>query len=91
MTGKPENSGRCPLCGGRLIANQHATIPFVLGKVVVVVKDVPAEVWRNCGEPYLSGGATDRLLALLGRFAGLPVEVSITSYSELMAAETVTA
>jgi YgiT-type zinc finger domain-containing protein len=74
------------MCGGRLVANQRATIPFVLGKVVVVVKDVPAEVCRNCGEPYLSGAATDRLLNLLERFAQLPVEVSVTSYSELAAA-----
>jgi YgiT-type zinc finger domain-containing protein len=74
------------MCGGRLVANQRATIPFVLGKVVVVVKDVPAEVCRNCGEPYLSGAATDRLWNLLERFAKLPVEVSVTSYSELAAA-----
>jgi YgiT-type zinc finger domain-containing protein len=87
MTGKPESKGGlCPLCGGRLLANQRANIPFVLGKVVVVVKDVPAEVCRNCGEPYLSGAATDRILKLLERFAQLPVEVSVTSYTELMAA-----
>jgi YgiT-type zinc finger domain-containing protein len=87
MTGKPENrSGLCPLCGGRLVADQRATIPFLLGKVVVVVKDVPAEVCRNCGEPFLAGAATDHLLALLKRFAQLPVEVSVTSYSELIAA-----
>jgi len=87
MTGKPENkTGVCPLCGGRLMANQRATIPFVLGKVVIVVKDVPAEVCRSCGEPYLPGVVTDRLLNLLERFAHLPIEVSVTSYSELMAA-----
>ncbi len=67
------------------------TIPFVLGKVVVVVKDVPAEVCRSCGEPYLTGVATDRLLVLLRRFVRLPLKVSVTSYSELMAAEPVTA
>jgi len=87
MTGKPENkTGLCPLCGGKLVANQLATIPFVLGKVVVVVKDVPAEVCRNCGEPYLAGIVTDRLLNLLERFAHLPIEISVTSYSELVAA-----
>lgn len=87
MAGKPENKrGVCPLCGGRLVANQRATIPFVLGKVVIVVKDVPAEMCRNCGEPYLAGAVTDRLLKLLERFAHLPIEVSVTSYSELMAA-----
>ena len=87
MTGKPENrKGLCPLCGGRLAANQRATIPFVLGKVVVVVKDVPAEVCQNCSEAFLSGMATDQLVKLLERFVQLPVAVSVTSYSELMSA-----
>lgn len=89
MTGKLASNGRCPLCGGRLTPDQRATIPFVLGKVVVVVKDVPAEVCRGCGEPYLTGAATDRLLTLLRRFARLPMEVSVTSYAELAAAELV--
>lgn len=88
MTGRPEDSGRCPVCGGRLIPDQEATIPFTLGKVVVVVKDVPAEVCTNCGEPYLTGSVTDRILVLLKRFAQLPVEVTVTSYTELLAADT---
>jgi YgiT-type zinc finger domain-containing protein len=79
-------AGVCALCGGPLKEGQRATVPFVLGKVVVVVKDVPAEVCRNCGEPFMSGGVTDRLLELLERFAHLPVEVTVTSYSELLAA-----
>jgi hypothetical protein len=58
----------------------------MLGKAVVVVKDVPADVCRNCGEPVMPGAVTDRLLELLERFAHLPVEVSVTSYSELLAA-----
>ena len=74
------------MCGGRLAANQRATIPFVLGKVVVVVKDVPAEVCQNCSEAFLSGMATDQLVKLLERFVQLPVAVSVTSYSELMSA-----
>ena len=87
MTGKHENrKAVCPLCGGRLAADQRATIPFVLGKVVVVVKDVPAEVCQNCSEAFLTGMATDQLTKLLERFVRLPVEVSVTSYSELIAA-----
>jgi YgiT-type zinc finger domain-containing protein len=91
MIGKSENSGRCPLCGGRLMMDQRATIPFILGQVVVVVKDVPAEVCRNCREPYLTGTVTDQLLEVLKRFARLPVEVSVASYPELMAAKSVVA
>jgi YgiT-type zinc finger domain-containing protein len=83
MMTEHEDSGRCPVCNGRLLANQTATIPFVLGEAVVVVKDVPAEVCSSCGEPYLTGAATDRLLGLLRRFTELPMEVTVTSYTEL--------
>jgi len=80
---REENKGRCPLCGGTLIPHQKATIPFVLGNKVVVIKDVPAEVCGSCHEPYLTGRLTDQVMALLSSFRNLPVEVSVTSYDAL--------
>jgi hypothetical protein len=43
-------------------------------------------VCRNCNEPYVAGAVTDRLVKLLERFAHLPIEVSVASDSELIAA-----
>jgi YgiT-type zinc finger domain-containing protein len=55
-----------PLCGGRL-SSELATIPFVLGKNVAVIKQVPAEVCDTCGEPFLYAEATDVVSSLLDR------------------------
>ena len=82
MTGALErNRGRCPLCGGRLVANQKATIPFILENMVAVIKDVPAEVCANCHESYMTGSVTDRMTELLKQLRSLQTEVSVVSYS----------
>jgi len=84
MTGEHERaSGRCPLCGGRLVLNQKATIPFVLENTVVVVKDVPAEVCASCHESYVTGWVTDRLTEVLRQLRSLQTEVSVVSYTSL--------
>lgn len=54
----------CPFCGGRLLV-QIATIPFVLGQAIALVKHVPAEVCETCGEPFLHAEATDVVVSLL--------------------------
>jgi YgiT-type zinc finger domain-containing protein len=77
---------RCPVCGGRLVPNQNAMIPFILENSVVVIKSVPAEVCANCREPYTTGEVTDKIVELLQQLRSLKTEVSIFSYSpELVA------
>ena len=84
MTGVHEsNSGRCPLCGGRMEQTQATTIPFVLENTVAVIKDVPAEVCASCHEPYMTGEVTDRVVELLRQLRSLQTEVSIVSYRTL--------
>jgi YgiT-type zinc finger domain-containing protein len=84
MTGEPEeHNGRCPLCGGRLVPNQRATIPFILESTVVIVKDVPAEVCASCHESFMNGEVTDRVTELLQQLRSLKSEVSVVSYSPI--------
>ena len=84
MTGEHvHKEGRCPLCGGRLVPNQRATIPFVLENTVAVIKDVPAEVCASCHESYMTGEVTDRVTDLLRQLRSLQTEVSVVSYSVL--------
>ncbi len=81
MIGEPENSV-CPVCGGRLHADV-ATIPFILDdNVVVVVKDVPAEVCSDCHESFVAGRVTDQVTALLRQLKSLRSEVSVVTYAE---------
>jgi YgiT-type zinc finger domain-containing protein len=63
-----------------------ATVPFLLGSSVAVIKDVPAEVCRSCHEPYMAGAVTDRLTELLGRLRRSGAEVSIVSYDATVVA-----
>jgi YgiT-type zinc finger domain-containing protein len=81
MTGELENPKICPLCGGRLQAGV-ATIPFTLKTAVVIIKGVPAEICRNCHEPYTVGRVTDRLVVLVNLAQAVPVEVAMLAYLE---------
>jgi YgiT-type zinc finger domain-containing protein len=81
MTGEHEKHNRCPLCGGRLKPGV-ATIPFVSGKTVILIKNVPAEVCQSCHEPYTVGQVTDRITGLLKQARMVPAEISIITYSE---------
>ena len=84
MTGEHvQNNAKCPLCGGRLVSNQKATIPFVLENTVAVIKDVPAEVCASCHESYMTGEVTDRVTELLKQLRSLRTEISVVSYSAL--------
>jgi YgiT-type zinc finger domain-containing protein len=85
MIGEPENSV-CPLCGGYLHPDT-ATIPFILSNnMVVVIKNVPAEVCDNCHEPFVAGRVTDQVTTLLRQLKSLRSEVSVVTYSEPVAA-----
>lgn len=71
----------CPVCGG-LLEDGKATIPFITSRnIIIVVKDVPAEICLDCHEPYARGNATDQILALLKQLKSLKSEVSVVTYS----------
>jgi YgiT-type zinc finger domain-containing protein len=59
-----------------------ATIPFIFGESVVVIKNVPAEICGNCHEPFLAGRATDRVTELLNEHKALHSEVVIVAFDE---------
>jgi len=82
MAGKSEeksSNSRCPLCGGGLCEGA-ASLPFFLDRRIVVIKDVPAEVCADCGEPYMKSGVTGRVEALLDKLDELDSEMSIIHY-----------
>ena len=84
MAGGTEKPSGCPLCGGRMKTG-ITTVPFIFDQTVIVVKDVPAEVCANCHDPYMTGTVTDRLIELLNRLRELQTEISIVSYTDLVA------
>jgi YgiT-type zinc finger domain-containing protein len=62
------------------LSAQLATIPFVLGKTIAVIKQVPAEVCESCGEPFLQAVATDAVSELLDKALASSAEVSVMTY-----------
>lgn len=87
MVGELGNNGRhCPVCAGRLIPNQKATIPFILKDTIAVIKDVPAELCASCHESYTTGEVTDNIVELLQHLHSLQTEVSIITYTPILVA-----
>ncbi len=81
MTGDPE-SDRCYFCGGKL-APELATLPFVVGASVVVIKGVPAEVCTQCGEAVMISEVAEVVDNLLKQVQRSGFEVSIITYEQM--------
>ncbi len=73
---------RCYFCGGKLVSGL-ATIPFVVGSSVVVIKGVPAEVCGQCGEALMSSEVAAIVDHLLKQVRRSGFEVSIVTYGQL--------
>jgi YgiT-type zinc finger domain-containing protein len=75
-------SNKCPVCGGTLVTG-GASIPYVLkGDIVVVIKNVPADICSDCHEAFTSGLVTDQVVHILNQLKELGSEVSVVSYVE---------
>jgi YgiT-type zinc finger domain-containing protein len=70
---------KCPLCGGALI-DGVASLPFLMGERIAVIKNVPAEICSDCGEAYMKSRVVDGIETLLDRLEELGSEVSIVHY-----------
>lgn len=83
MIGEPERKNKvCPTCGGYLQPGL-ATIPFILDNdVIIVIKNVPAEICGDCHEAFMVGKVTDQVLALLNQLRSLQSAVSVVTYSD---------
>lgn len=55
-----EKVDRCDLCGGELRPGT-TSLEIWRGEELVVIRDVPADVCRQCGEAYISAQVSARL------------------------------
>lgn len=88
MAGEYEGNSICPLCGGRTRPGV-ANVPFAFADAVIVVKNVPAEICVNCHEPYMESGVAKRVTAIVRQVRACAAEVSVVTYTEDDATETV--
>jgi YgiT-type zinc finger domain-containing protein len=75
-------SSKCPVCGGTMHSGE-TTIPYILEDgIVVVIKQVPAEICNDCREAFTTGAVTDQVVHILHQLKHLGSEVSVVSYAE---------
>lgn len=72
---------KCALCGHAETKPGQVTIPLQRGETTIIVKNVPAEVCANCGEPYLSSSVTEEVLKKAEDAAKRGAEVEILKYA----------
>jgi len=74
----------CFYCKGQ-IENKHASFMAEIGGRIVIIKNVPSQVCRQCGEVSYSRAVALQLEEMVKRSAQAAAELSIASYADLAA------
>ena len=77
-------TGRCPLCGGALVAGT-TLFAVDLGFGVVVVRGVPALVCASCAEAQIEDEPAAKVEALVARAREQRTEFAVTHWREAVA------
>ncbi len=71
---------KCVICKIGETSPGTTTITLERNTTTLVIKNVPADVCRNCGEAYVDGQTTDRLLQIAEDAVESDVQVDIRQY-----------
>jgi len=71
----------CLICRSGETKPGLANITLQRSGATVIVKDVPAEICDNCGESYLDGDATDKVLRIAKDAVARGAEVEIVKFA----------
>jgi len=72
---------KCLLCKHGDTQSGEVTVTLQRGETTVIIKQVPAEVCRNCGEYYLSEQISKRILAMAEEAVRKGAEVEILRFA----------
>ena len=72
---------KCVICKTGETAPGETTVTLQRGETVVVIKDVPAQICRECGEYYLDETAAGRVHAQAEEAVQRHAEVEILRYA----------
>lgn len=72
---------KCVMCKYGETEPGKAPVTLHRGDTVVIIKEVPAEVCRQCGEYYVDAATTARVLALAEEAVKRHAEVEILRYA----------
>lgn len=70
----------CPLCRNGQLRSGRAATSILRESLVLVVRDVPADICDNCGEQFFDADVTDRLLDIADEAMEAGVSVDVRRY-----------
>jgi YgiT-type zinc finger domain-containing protein len=72
---------KCVICKFSQIEEGKVTVTLQRGETVVIIKDVPANICKNCGEYYLDEIVTNRVFAQAEEAVNRHAELEILRYA----------
>lgn len=72
---------RCQICKHGQTEMGKATVTLERGAVTIVFRNVPAQICQTCGEQYVDGKTTARLLGQANDAVRVGIEVEVRSYA----------
>ena len=77
----PQSGKNCTMCKSGETKPGKATESFTRGETIVIVKDIPAQVCSQCGEPYFDGDVAKVIEQLVNDAVRKGAEVEILRYA----------
>lgn len=74
----------CFMCKGKL-ENKNTTFMTELDKCIVIVKNVPSQVCKQCGEVSYSNEVAKQLEKLVNSVKNAMTEITVINYTEKVA------
>ena len=71
---------KCLMCKNENTTDGTTTVTFERDGMTLVIKNVPAQVCRNCGEAYVDEEITSRLLETAEQAACEGVQVEVRNF-----------
>jgi len=71
---------KCVICKKGETSDGKTTLTLERNKAVLVIRGVPAQVCRNCGEAYVDQIVTDNLLKVAEEAVRSEIQVDVREY-----------
>ena len=72
---------KCVMCKGGELASGKTTVKVQRGETLVIIKDVPADVCRDCGEAYLDSNVALKIEKQVEEAVARHTEIEILRYA----------
>ncbi len=77
---------KCVICKNGELKPGQTTVPFERNGAVVIIRDVPALICDNCGEPTFAEDVSGQLLEMVEKDLKAGIDVVIRHFSAQTAA-----